>query len=197
MTITDRTLREGEFFVARYKKQDYKVQYAPSEASDDAKKNPFVGVEPNSIKGLRYLSLGDAGKKIMGGVSCNGWRFFERPADREAKATAKAEAKAETSAEPKAKTKKPAAAAKPKTFTQVKRTRKQPEDESLGVSWHCSACQEGFYLPKGETPSTCPNGHPRIVNADADDGETPAAADPEEAGEAGETDSAEVVADLD
>lgn len=188
MTITDRVLREGEFFVATYKKTSYKVQYAPSEASDDAKKNPFVGVEPNSIKGLRYLSLGDAGKKIMGGVSCNGWRFFDRPDAVAAKVAAKTEAKAKVEPKEKATTKssKPAAQPKAKTLTQVKRTRKQPEDESLGVSWHCSACQKGFYLPKGETPAACPEGHPRIVNADADDGEPTAAVEPEDATEADE-----------
>jgi hypothetical protein len=69
------------------------------------------------VGGKEYGSPSAAGSAVMGGVSCNGWRWWSvEGAETKPKATAKATPKASTKATPKAK-----GAAKPKAKTKKAR----------------------------------------------------------------------------
>lgn len=76
MPIDNRTLTPGDKFVATYKKQLYRVGYHHTSGFPPAR--PFIGLFPETIRGQEYRTLSDAGKAIMGGIACNGWRFFSR-----------------------------------------------------------------------------------------------------------------------
>ncbi len=130
--IEDRDLKAGTVLVARYKKQDRTCEVAQTEDGllryrlDD---------------GTEHRSPSSAGKAAMGGVACNGWRFWSvqgsEPARRER--TPKA---VKTKAAKKASGKK-GAAKKPKG----KAVRAASRSDSYG----CGACGETFPTMKAAT----------------------------------------------
>lgn len=73
MSIENRTLTTGDRFVATYRKERFVALYDQLEP-----KKPFTLDEGPRLVGDRFSTLSDAGKKIMGGIACNGWRFFNR-----------------------------------------------------------------------------------------------------------------------
>jgi rubrerythrin len=93
----------------------------------------------------------------MRGVACNGWRFWS------VLGVAPGEARPAAAAEPTGKSRKPATAKAQPLFKQV---RKVPNQNGLAegdARWFCSACMKGFVVSGGDTPETCPEGHPREV----------------------------------
>lgn len=69
MVIENRDLAAGTKLVARYRGQEHTVLVV-----GDAKTG--LGFELDS--GTIYKSLSSAGKAVMNGVACNGWRFWSR-----------------------------------------------------------------------------------------------------------------------
>src|SRR5512140_2846954 len=108
MPLDNRNLEPGTVLVARYKGQDRTCEVVQTED----------GLRYRLDDGSEHKSPSSAGKAAMGGVACNGWRFWSlqgteparKPkAEKPAKTTPK---KAPAKAAPKAKGKK--AAKKPK-----------------------------------------------------------------------------------
>src|ERR1700720_1903375 len=64
--IEDRDLKAGTVLTARYKKQDRTCEVV--ETPD--------GVRYRLDDGTEHRSPSSAGKAAMGGVACNGWRFW-------------------------------------------------------------------------------------------------------------------------
>ena len=100
--------------------------------------------------GRLFTSLSSAGKVVMNGVSCNGWRFWsvagEAPREQD-----NSPAGPEDSS------------AKPTTVKRVRQIKKLPNQkgaEAGQTRWFCSACMKGFLLPTGQEAASCPGGHP-------------------------------------
>ena len=104
MSIEDRSLKPGTILVARYKKQDHRCTVVEGE---DGKLIYRVH------GGKDHTSPSSAGSAVMGGVACNGWRFWsvegaeEPKADAKTKGNGKGKAKAKPKNEPKPKAEKP------------------------------------------------------------------------------------------
>ena len=67
MAIENRTLEAGTRLVGRYKKQDH---FAKVVQAEDA------SVRYRLSDRREFKSLSAAGSAVMGGVACNGWRFW-------------------------------------------------------------------------------------------------------------------------
>jgi hypothetical protein len=77
MAITDRNLPEGAHLVAKYKGQQYELLYQPTYLmAPGAKYEPFIFTGPEDFKGRAFKSPSAAGSAVMGGIACNGWRFW-------------------------------------------------------------------------------------------------------------------------
>jgi hypothetical protein len=134
--IENREIAAGTVLVARYKKADRTCEVV--ETPD--------GLRYRLDDGTEHKSPSSAGKAAMGGVACNGWRFWSiqgtEPAPRAAKPKtekpAKKEPKAKASAKAKSKgAKKAKAAKKPK----AKAMRARATDVA---SYGCGACGATF-----------------------------------------------------
>lgn len=135
MSITHRTLTPGTVLAARYKRTAYTCTV---EQADDG---PLTFVLAD---GRRFRSPSAAGSAVMGGIACNGWRFWSL-------AEGSASAQAAAAPEPPARTGRPR-----KLLTRTPNQQGVPEAQ---VKWFCSACMAGFLVPTGETPTACPAGH--------------------------------------
>ncbi|MDZ4278007.1 MAG: hypothetical protein U1B78_02590 [Dehalococcoidia bacterium] len=67
MSIDNRNLKPGTVLVARYKKADHRCEVV---ASEEGK------VLYRLKDGREFTSPSAAGSAVMGGVACNGWRFW-------------------------------------------------------------------------------------------------------------------------
>ena len=142
MPLENRNLEPGTVLVARYKKQDRTCEVVQT---DD-------GLRYRLDDGTEHKSPSSAGKAAMGGVACNGWRFWSLKGAEKPKREPKAEkpAKAPTTkktpakAAPKAKGKK---AAKAKPAKKPKAARMAAKGDSYG----CGACGESFPTMKAAT----------------------------------------------
>jgi len=140
MPLEDRNLEPGTVLVARYKKQARACEVVRTED----------GLRYRLDDGTEHKSPSSAGKAAMGGVACNGWRFWslagtpdgpsgERPAR---KAKAKAESKKPAKGAPKGKAKKPAKGAeKPKATAKGKAQRMRAKE---APSYGCGGCGATF-----------------------------------------------------
>ncbi|MDP9238954.1 MAG: hypothetical protein M3P30_16425 [Chloroflexota bacterium] len=139
MPIENRELAAGTRLVARYKKQDRTCEVV--ETPD--------GVRYRLDDGTEHRSPSSAGKAVMDGVACNGWRFWsvegtEKP-KREPKVKAdkpKKERAAKEPAKTKAALKKVKSAKKPKAHRAATKS-----DASYG----CGVCSETFPTMKKAT----------------------------------------------
>ena len=137
MPLENRNLEPGTVLVARYKKQGRTCEVVKT---DD-------GVRYRLDDGTEHKSPSSTGKAAMGGVACNGWRFWslqgtEKP-KREPKAKVEklakpAPKKAPAKAAPKGKGKKAKSAKKPKAARMA----------AKGDSYGCGACGESFPTQK-------------------------------------------------
>jgi rubrerythrin len=141
MPITNRTLAPGTVLVATYKKIPHRCEVVATEAG---LRYRYAGVD--------HKSPSTAASAVVQG-NRNGWTFW----------SVEDGAAAEPS-NPVANTSKSArTATTPKAFKQIKRTPNQKGAPEGMTRWHCSACMAGFTAATGETPETCPQGHPREV----------------------------------
>ena len=145
MPITDRNLGAGTKLVATYKKERFECLVL-----EDHEGN--LGFELIRVSdgqaGEIYKSLSAAGSAVMGGVACNGWRFWTP------------EGEVKPPSEPKAKT------AKTKKGALLKQIRRVPNQKGVpegSTKWFCSACMKGFVAEWTTDPETCPEGHAREV----------------------------------
>jgi hypothetical protein len=130
MPIENRELTVGTRLVARYKKQEHTATVVEGEGG---------GLRYRLEDGREFKSPSAAGSAVMGGVACNGWRFWSLAAEAEP-------------APPK-KQRKPA---KPQGFHRLP----DEEGDAEGTAkFFCDACMEAFEAPAGEEPATCPKGH--------------------------------------
>jgi len=137
MPLENRNLEPGTVLVARYKKQGRTCEVVQTEE----------GLRYRLDDGSEHKSPSSAGKAAMGGVACNGWRFWslqgaEKPR-REPKAKVEKPAKkVPAKAAPKAKGKK---AAKAKTAKKPKAARMAAKGDA---SYGCGVCPEKFPTQK-------------------------------------------------
>jgi hypothetical protein len=139
MPIENRTLEAGTVLTARYKKQDRTCEVVQT---DD-------GLRYRLDDGTEHKSPSSAGKAAMGGVACNGWRFWSLQGTepvRKAKAEKPVKAEKEPAAKkPVAKTAKKSA--KAKSAKKPKAARAATKGDSYG----CGACGETFPTMKAAT----------------------------------------------
>lgn len=139
MTIENRELGAGTKLVAKYKGQEHSVLVLA-----DGEGNLAYELDGGTI----FMSLSSAGKQVMGGVACNGWRFW----------SVEGEAVA---AEPKPE--KPAKAKKSggRMVKQIQRVPNQKGVAEGSTKFFCSACMKGFVTEGTALPESCPEGHAR------------------------------------
>lgn len=147
MAVEHRDLTPGQTLVARYKGTEYRCQV---QQNRDGK---LVFVFPD---GTAHKSPSAAGSAVMGGISCNGLRFWSLEGT-----LAPARTPKETPAEPVKgpKAAKPTASKARKPSSLFKRLKNQEGVPDGQTRWFCSACMDAFDAPTGETPTTCPQGH--------------------------------------
>jgi Restriction Enzyme Adenine Methylase Associated len=135
MTIENRELAPGTKLVGTYKKTTFTCEVVST---------PEGEVHFQLEDGRLFTSPSSAGKAVMNGVACNGWRFWSLAGTlRDAKPE---KAKAE------------------KNGRLVKQIKKLPNQKGVAASqtkWFCSACMESFLAETGTEPGACPKGHPR------------------------------------
>ena len=141
MGIEDRNLAAGTRLTADYKGRAWTC----SVAEDEGGKLAYVLED-----GRRFTSPSAAGSAVMGGIACNGWRFWsvkdEEPAS-----------PAPDAANTPAPTAKPGNQAR--SFKLIKRTPNQQGVPEGSTRWFCSACMKGFLAEGDQTPEVCPEGH--------------------------------------
>jgi hypothetical protein len=76
MSIKDRNLKVGTKLVARHKNTEHQVQVVAGEGGK---------ARYRLNDGQKFASLSAAGSAVMGGVACNGWRFWSVEGSAEAK----------------------------------------------------------------------------------------------------------------
>jgi hypothetical protein len=135
MPLENRNLEPGTVLVARYKKQDRTCEVVKTEE----------GLRYRLDDGTEHKSPSSAGKAAMGGVACNGWRYWslqgaEKPA-RAAKPKAETKPKAATEGKKPGKRTKAKGARKPKAARMA----------SKGDAYGCGACGESFPTMKAAT----------------------------------------------
>jgi len=135
MAIEDRNLRPGQKLVATYKQQTFVCEVMETEE----------GVRYR-VDGKDHKSPSAAGSAVLGGMACNGWRFWslegEAPAPRGRKPQEAGEGPA------------PAKSKRSKVFKKAKNQKGVPEGQ---VRWLCQACADHF---EGDpAPKACPAGH--------------------------------------
>ena len=140
MALENRTLPVGTRLVARYKGYSYHCVVT----SRDEDKVGFTLDCPDhpDLHGKEFKSPSSAGSAVMGGVACNGWRFWSL------------EGQEPTRKEPKGKGK-----AKGSKFRVIKKVANQQGLEEGQVRYWCSACMKSFVLEDGQEPEACPQGH--------------------------------------
>jgi hypothetical protein len=127
MPIENRNLAVGTRLVARYKKEEHWATVVEGEKG---------GLRYRLDDGQEFKSLSSAGSAVMGGVACNGWRFWSVAGSEEAK--------------PKERGQRGKKANPGANLTPLEDGR-----------WFCSTCQEAFAVQPGFEPEECPKGHKR------------------------------------
>jgi hypothetical protein len=143
MPIENRDLKPGTRLVARYKKAEHTATVVEGEGG---------GLRYRLEDGREFKSPSAAGSAVMGGVACNGWRFWSLAGEANAPAP-KNERKAPA---PKAAPKPAKREVKPQGFQRL------PDEEGAAegtAKFFCDACMEAFEAPVDSEPATCPKGH--------------------------------------
>jgi hypothetical protein len=142
MALENRNLEAGARLVARYKGQTYSAEVVQTEQ----------GLRYRLEDGREFKSPSAAGSAVMGGVACNGWRFWSLAGEGKAP-TPKKERKAPA----------PKAAPKPaKCEAKTQGFQRLPNGEGAAegtAKFFCDACMEAFEAPADDEPATCPKGH--------------------------------------
>lgn len=135
MPIDNRELAVGTKLVGTHKKTTYICEVVATPEGKTA-----FRLEDGRL----FNSPSSAGKAVMSGIACNGWRFWSVDGTVAEKAP-----KAEKAKQPKA----------AKRLRLIKKLRSQRDAPEGHTGWFCSACQKGFNLPDGQEPAACPEGH--------------------------------------
>jgi len=141
MPLENRNLEPGTTLVARYKKAERTCEVVQTDE----------GVRFRLDDGTEHRSPSSAGKQAMGGVACNGWRFWSLQGDLKPAKEPKAKKAAKSEKPAKVATKKAAAkkgAKKP--AKKGKATKKAARMASAG-SYGCGACGQEFPSMKKAT----------------------------------------------
>jgi hypothetical protein len=133
MPIENREMAAGTVLVARYKKQDRTCEVVETPE----------GLRYRLDNGTEHKSPSSAGKAAMGGVACNGWRFWSVQGTEKPVREAKAEKPVK---EPAAK--KPAAKTAKKAKAKSAKRPKVARAASNGDSYGCGVCPETFPTQK-------------------------------------------------
>ena len=134
MALENRNLEAGTRLVARYKKEEHTATVVEGEGG---------GLRYRLEDGREFKSPSAAGSAVMGGVACNGWRFWSVAGEAE-------------TAPPKKQRKSSKREAQTQSFHRL------PDEEGAGEGtdkFFCDACMEAFEAPVGDEPATCPKGH--------------------------------------
>jgi len=141
MALENRNLEAGTRLVARYKKVEYTATVVEGEEG---------GLRYRLEDGREFKSPSAAGSAVMGGVACNGWRFWSLA--REAPAPKKERKASAPNAAPKPK--------KPANKTQGFQRLPNGEGAAEGTAmFFCDGCMAAFEAPSASEPATCPKGH--------------------------------------
>jgi len=136
MPLENRNLEPGTTLVARYKKQERTCEVVLTDG----------GVRFRLDDGTEHRSPSSAGKQAMGGVACNGWRFWSLQGDLKPARERKAK-KAEKPAKAPAKTAAKKVAKKPAKKSAKKKSARMASSGSYG----CGACGQEFPTMKKAT----------------------------------------------
>lgn len=149
MTIDKNEMKAGLVLTANYKKETHECNVAERDGK-------LIYILPGREEGshIEFTSPSAAGSAVMGGIACNGWRFWSIKGG--ATHTAVAAPKPEAAAKPA-----PAVDEQPerKASKVIKRTANQKGVPEGQVRYFCSASMTGFYAPEGDFPEHCPEGH--------------------------------------
>ncbi len=140
MPITNRNLQPGTRLVATYKKIEYSALVL-----EDGR----IRVDSDAADQPEFKSLSAAGSAIMGGIACNGWRFWSVDGDDAGgaqRAARVATEQIEAAQKPKGK----------KLITRVPNQKGVP-DGSLKI-W-CASCLKSHVIEGDTVPDVCPEGH--------------------------------------
>ena len=118
MPLENRNLEPGTKLVARYKKQDHRCEVVAGEKGK---------ILYRLADGREFTSPSAAGSGVMGGVACNGWRFWSLEGEL-------AEAEAE----------KPKREAKGKAARKARAGAKAKEGENRSAPVACGECGQEF-----------------------------------------------------
>jgi hypothetical protein len=141
MALENRNLAVGTHLVARYKKQDRTATVVEREGG---------GLRYRLEDGREFKSPSAAGSAVMGGVACNGWRFWSLAGEAPV---------------PKKERKAPAPKAAPKPKKREAKTQgfqRLPNGEGAvegTAKFFCDACMEAFEALADSEPTACPKGH--------------------------------------
>ena len=141
MPITNRELPAGTTLKGTFKKVAYT---STVEVDADGKRTYRLA------DGRSFTSPSAAGSAVMGGVACNGWRFWtvegdEPPVSETAKAPTPRGKKAPS----------------PRAVRNIRKVPNQKGTPEGQVKYFCSSCMDGFLVDAGTEPNECPKGHPR------------------------------------
>ena len=100
------------------------------------------------LHGKEFKSPSSAGSAVMGGVACNGWRFWSLEGQEPAR-------KERLAPPPGLRPRK----AQRSKFRTIKKLPNQQGLEEGQVRYFCSACQKSFVVEDGQEPVACPEGH--------------------------------------
>ncbi len=137
MSVANRELKAGVRLVGRYQGKRYVCEVV--ESAD--------GLRCQLEDGQRFGSLSAAGRAVMGGIGCNGWRFW-------------------SVGEPAEGTPRPARSSRRALLPrQVRKLPNQQKVPAGQARWFCSGCMAAFLVPAGDEPDSCPEGHPARAEA--------------------------------
>ena len=155
MAIENRNLEPGTRLVARYRKEEWQAEVLDTDPATYA----LCGEQRLTNQAASYKSLSAAGSAVMGGINCNGWRFWSL----EGEASTKAPRERKAKAAPKEKKPKAATAARTPRERKPKPTIDKSKVlhiiEALTGTWWCNACMDAFEAAVGAIPEICPSGH--------------------------------------
>ena len=145
MPLENRNLEPGTVLVARYKKQERTCEVVQTD--DATPGSARGGVRFRLDDGTEHKSPSSAGKAAMGGVACNGWRFWSLQGDLKPAKEPKEPKKAEKPAKAPAKKAAKKSAKKPAK----KSAKKKSARMASGGSYGCGACGQEFPTMKKAT----------------------------------------------
>ncbi|GEM_PF-648504 len=194
MALNDRNPIAGTQLAARYKKELYRCTVVETEGGLRFRLCDFTKVETGYQRqtgsAVDFKTPSAAGAAVLGGMACNGWRFWtlaselDAPKERKAAAVAPiapaaddtATTEGEAAPEATAGPTEPAVDGtpdpvhdeqNPKAFKVITRMKKQDDAPEGMTKYWCKACMNPFTAPADVEPAHCPNGHlPETVNGE-------------------------------